>query len=749
MPATVARKAKADRDATQVELILSQIDSLPTLPVVATRLLEITANAETSAPEVTRLIESDQSVAVRVLSVTNRASMGHKADTVERAVSLLGFNGVRSLVLSIQVFETFSHRAEKPASRFERVGFWKHSLAVGCAARLLAQYAEDKGKSDWPKPEEAFVCGLVHDIGKVALDAIFPKTYARVVGAVDSSRGDIADVERDVFGLDHTTVGRRLAAHWALPAAISECIWLHHHLPASTPTQIATPDHVRVVQLADRLARHMRIGYSGNYRFERPIETTAREMGFPDDVMDRVMAELPDLIESRATMIGLDALTSKALYQEALAEANTELARVNMSLAQTNQRLEQRAICFDALRALTAGLSDEPTHEDVCKAALRAVEVLHGARPIALLAGSQRRGITFFAGLTQGAEQAQLELLLRVTDEERDRLNELTAAWWPMSMLPASLRDRLGALAGTTPAWCWPIRHHDRFLGGIVVFGQAPDDGNESYAALSDSIGAWLSSAEAATGAQKLNEELVEMNRQLVGSQAEVARMRSLSMIGAMAAGAAHELNNPLAVISGRAQLLMGDAHGEAVQRAASLISENAHRASAIVSELMEFAKPNPPEPTVWSLGTLLGDLRHTWIEKGVFTEKQFLLHLSDDLPEIRADASQIAKLFDEMIRNAAEAMNQTDKPILRINCSGHVTDERIVIEVTDNGRGMSAAVLEEALTPFFSHRTAGRGRGLGLSRAVRYAEINDGRVRLTSRENEGTVVLIELPIVG
>jgi signal transduction histidine kinase len=336
-----------------------------------------------------------------------------------------------------------------------------------------------------------------------------------------------------------------------------------------------------------------------------------------------------------------------------------------------------------------------------------------------------------------------------VTGTAIDQLNELTAAWWPASMMPASFRDQLSGLAAGEAAWCWPIRHHDRFWGGIIIFGESPADGDESYAALSDSIGAWFSAAEAATAAQKLNEEVVEMNRRLIASQAEVARMRSLSMTGAMAAGAAHELNNPLAVISGRAQLLMSEEQGDKVQRAAATISENAHRASGIVSELMEFAKPDPPEPTDWSVAELLGDLRRSWIEKGVFTEKQFQLRLSDDLPEIRADASQIAKLFDEVIRNAAEAMDKSDNPLLTINCTGHVTDDKVVIEVTDNGCGMSASVLEEAMTPFFSHRTAGRGRGLGLSRAVRYAEINNARLRLTSRENEGTVVLIELPIVG
>src|SRR5206468_4221509 len=207
--------------------------------------------------------------------------------------------------------------------------------------------------------------------------------------------------------------------------------------------------------------------------------------------------------------------------------------------------------------------------------------------------------------------------------------------------------------------------------------------------------------------ARQLNEELVEMNRRLVQSQADHARLRSLAMVGEMAAGAAHELNNPLAVISGRAQLLNREEAAEDVRRGASLINEAAHKASQIVTELMEFAKPSPPEITVWPVEKLLGDVRQEWLEKGVLTEDQFQLRLSDGLPQIRADASQIKMLFDEVIRNAVEAMREAPSPSLVVDCQADSADERIVVKIHDNGCGMTPEVSERAMDPFFSHRPA------------------------------------------
>lgn len=744
-------KSKAPGPLSQVEMILAQVDSLPTLPAVATRLLQMTTRDQAGLREVVRMVETDQSLAVRILSAVNRADMGMRADNVERAVSLLGFNGIRSLILSVQIFESFIHRQEPGVSGFDQRGFWKHSLAVACAARLLASINQPaRGPAagqDAIAGEEAFLCGLVHDIGKVVLAALFPKTYDRVVTAAEAVRGCIRDVERDVFGVDHVTVGRRLAAHWKLPVMIDECIWLHHHLPASTPSRVKHTNHIRAVQFADRLARLMCIGYSGNHECEYTLAEAAGEMGLDQAAVDRVMAELPDLIEARAELLGLDKVTSKDVYQEALSEANRELARINSTLSAANGRLELRSSCLEALRKLNSLLGTAPTHEDICRAGLQAAALLTPARPLALLAWSPHRSVVFVTELDAQDETVRIRALLEADSGAPAELRDQDCTWWPVSLLPKSLLDSAAGIIRAAPAWYRPIRHHDQFWGVFVVSGNVPVELNDSFAALSDSLGAWLNGAESSTEALRLNEELAEMNRRLVATQGEMARLRSLLMVGEMAAGAAHELNNPLAIISGRAQLLMSDLHGGEVQRSVSLIAEQARRASDMVSDLMEFAKPLPPQPSTWSAGKLLREIRDGWLEKGLLNPEQFELRLSDDMPEVRADAGQMRRLFDELIRNAIEAMQGSQQPKLSINYRGRLADDRIVIEVQDNGCGMTPEVLEKAATPFYSHRTAGRGRGMGLSRAVRYAEINGGRIRLTSRVNEGTVARVELPL--
>lgn len=738
-------------EASQAELILAQIDSLPTLPAVATRLLELTSDDRSGAREVIQLIESDQSLSARILALARRANVATSVTTVERAVVILGFEAVRNLILSVQIFETFSHRKERQGARFNRVEFWKHSLAVACAARLLGQETAAVGRvarSGSPRPEEVFICGLLHDIGKVVLDACFPKSYDRVVAKVEERAGCIADVEREVFGLDHALVGSRLAMHWKLPAMIAETIWLHHNSPTATPSRLAHPEHVRLVQVADRLVRHMRIGYSGNQFLDEPLAVSAAAIGLSKESVERVMSALPELVEARAEFIGLDRLTSKDVYEGALARANEELARMNDSLTETNRRLHQRSRCFEAINNLRAALGDVLTHERVVQAAAEALAGNLAEGTVSVLGYSQARSVYAVASCEPGGESLYRDVLPAGDAGDLGPLVEARAIWVPASVLPKTLLDRVMASLDAMPTWCYPIHDPNGFAGAIFVSGQKPADSDELVPVLADWIGAWLGASESTTVTRRLNEELAEINRRLLASQSELARARSLVMVGEMAAGAAHELNNPLAVISGRAQLLNRDGVDDDVRKAAVLISDHAHRASAIVNELMEFAKPASPQPEVVDLPQLMGEIRRAWIEKKAIPEAQFRLDLSDGLPSIRVDALQIRMLFDEVIRNAIEAMRETPEPLLVMNCRCDLADDRVVIRVQDNGCGMAPEVLERAIDPFFSHRPAGRGRGLGLSRAVRFAEINGGRVRIDSRPGAGTRVFVELPAV-
>ncbi len=744
----------ADR-AERVELLLAQLDNLPTLPAVATRILELTTASNSSAKEVIRLIESDQSLTAKILAMTRKASAGVRTEvaTVDKAVILLGFEAVRNAVLSVKIFEVFARSDGAPPTAFDRTEFWKHSLAVACGAQLAAQQLRLK-----VDPEHAFVGGLLHDLGKVALDTILPKSYDRIIRRTNALRGCITDVEREILGLDHLVVGRRLAQKWRFPDNLSECIWLHHHGLSALPASVRHRDLVRLVYFADRLARELRIGYSGNYHTDAMAVAVGEELGLNAQQYDTIVGELGRRIEERAHLIGLDQFTSQELYVKALADANEEMSRANTTLAAANQQLAVRSRYFSAVNEMNGRMSERASLGDVCAAAAAAVQRALETPMAAVFFFSDSTQLVH-VGIADGREGMPVRSL--AWDGSLIPRSESWSSagvgggvtFLPCAAAAPAMMERLRAETGTAAPWLCPLISDGKCMAGVLIAGPADAAAHWSresaeLTTLLTAVRLWLTNVEVRHNAQRLNEDLSDINRRLQQAQREAARARSLAMVAEMAAGAAHELNNPLAVISGRAQMLKTSPPDEATQRTADLIAEQAKRCSQIVTELMEFARPREPERQAVAVGALLEHLRDEWLSQTSLDPSRFVLDLSDELPTIHVDRKQIENAFHELIRNAMEAMeNRT--PRLVINCDWDPTDERVVIRVEDNGRGMAAETLERAMDPFFSHREAGRGRGLGLSRAARWIEINGGRLRLDSREGEGTTAFVEFPVLG
>ncbi|MGB7160537.1 MAG: HDOD domain-containing protein, partial [Tepidisphaeraceae bacterium] len=354
----------------RVELILQQLEELPTLPAIALRVLEATGDDRSNAGDVVKLIESDPAMTARILQLVHRADVGVAGDvkTVERAVILLGFEAVRSAVLAISVFQVFSGQSALPGRQFSRDEFWKHSIGVACCAELLATAMKASGAKPPIDPSEAFVCGLLHDVGKVALDAALPKSFGRVVEAVDLLRGNIADVERTVIGLDHMVVGKRLAERWQLPANMRDCIWLHGQLPQALPASVKNPRLVNLITLADILVRERHLGYSGNYSFTFAQQNLIEAIGITPEQIEGAVQQLVAHIEPRAKALGLGQSSSHELYQHALTQANKELGRVSGQLAAKNRRLAIRAKFFDALSGFQGELRADAPPQDVLKA---------------------------------------------------------------------------------------------------------------------------------------------------------------------------------------------------------------------------------------------------------------------------------------------------------------------------------------------------------------------------------------------
>jgi len=752
---TITTEITSDQARSKrVDMIVRQLDSLPTLPVVATKLLQVATAKESSIKEVVALIESDQSLTAKILGLTRKAHLGLSGtvSTVEKAVVMLGFDAIRNAVLSIQVFETFGQKGAKgsePKSAnepFDRQEFWKHCLAVACAAQLIVEQLPSRKTL---AADEVFVCGLLHDLGKVALDTCLPKSFARVVEIAVNNRTSISDVERRILGIDHAAIGKRLGEHWKLPEAIINVIWMHHHKSTSLPESVKHHDLIDVIYLADLIAREQRIGFSGNFIFGDRSEPVAQRLGIKPEGYQKILLDLRKRMGERSALIGLDELSSETLYQQALQAANAELGQLNQSLTVSNRKLKARSRYFESINQLHEKLNPN----------MPVVEMLEH------MAGSVRTAIDTTAVMVyrQDAENRFLEVAFADQAGSQARLFEISSSEGltsPKAEDDGFLVDPPGCLdemithyvkkLGPNPVKLIRLSCREVPIGGILLSVDSLMNDRlwrerQEIDSLCTACGLALGQSLALESKDRMAEELLFLTRQMQELEQKLLEVRCVAAIGELAAGAAHELNNPLAIISGRAQLLVDQEEDSDRHKALEVIITQAKRASEIITELMDFAKPVKPQRKMTDLVELLRSGVESFTQTHHLQNDQIEVEIKEGAEKAYCDRQQLASAIKEIMINSLEASTPGDLRI-KIQMVAEDDGQYIQIRISDNGSGMEASVLNRALDPFFSSRKAGRGRGLGLSRAYRYLQSNNGNLWLESAPNMGTTAFIRIP---
>ncbi len=244
--------------------------------------------------------------------------------------------------------------------------------------------------------------------------------------------------------------------------------------------------------------------------------------------------------------------------------------------------------------------------------------------------------------------------------------------------------------------------------------------------------------------ARNLSEQLAEANRQLQTAQNEILRSRTLITVGEMAAGAAHEMNNPLAVISGRSQLLASQLADPKLKTMANLVAEQSHRLSQIITELMAFAKPETPRPVESDLAELVNKALHEAKQQTEAADRTIEVTFTE-VPPVLVDPTQVAAALVEVLNNSLQATDPA-KGQIQMHGAFDPYSQKVVLTIADNGCGMDETTLKRSFDPFFSSKPAGRRRGMGLAKALRWIESSGGSIRLESQLGQGTRAIILLP---
>lgn len=201
---------------------VARTPGLGMLPQVTSQVLRLVDNPNASPRQIGALIERDAGLASKLLRSANTAYYGApgRIKTVTQAISVMGLSAVRSIVMG-QAYQQMSS-VRGASKRFDRLAFWQHSLATASAARVLAKL---KG---WRDPEEAFLAGLLHDLGRLVMDKFLPNEFDQILTISLERAIPLLDAEREVLGYTHVEVGELLGAEWNLPESIREAIRRHH-----------------------------------------------------------------------------------------------------------------------------------------------------------------------------------------------------------------------------------------------------------------------------------------------------------------------------------------------------------------------------------------------------------------------------------------------------------------------------------------------------------------------------------------
>lgn len=262
---------------------------IPTIPEVAARALREMGNPRSDGPRIASIISRDHGLTTRVLQLTNSAAFGltRKVTSLEHAAMILGFQRLKTLVVSASCRQLYRHFG------WLEMELWLHSVACGGATQLIAKLKQV------PHAEEAFVAGLMHDVGKVVMNNAEPERFRAVVQAADKDNFEDAEHhEREAFGFTHSEVGALLIRRWELAPQLASCVLMHHEPELLATEDPDVHDLGWAVVLADEICHREGLG-SPAREYEVPLEASeaAGQLGFTADELESLVLRVREAFE--------------------------------------------------------------------------------------------------------------------------------------------------------------------------------------------------------------------------------------------------------------------------------------------------------------------------------------------------------------------------------------------------------------------------------------------------------------------
>ncbi|MFC1725671.1 HDOD domain-containing protein [candidate division KSB1 bacterium] len=233
------------------ERFISRVDYIPTLPVVFNKILQTLNNPKSSAKDLKTIIINDMAISAKILNLANSAYFGfnRRITEITNAIVVIGFKTIKNIVLSISIIDTFKKLSS--TGDFDRTQYWLNSIGSAQTAVKIGTLL------NIPNKESLYISGLLSNIGRVLMDYFFPEFYTQVIEKSNSSLKEVHEIEKEIFGFDHTEAGFQVARKWEFPDSLADSIRFHHNLE-NAPEESRTLS--AIVDLSNIISRSSGLG---------------------------------------------------------------------------------------------------------------------------------------------------------------------------------------------------------------------------------------------------------------------------------------------------------------------------------------------------------------------------------------------------------------------------------------------------------------------------------------------------------
>jgi putative nucleotidyltransferase with HDIG domain len=265
-----------------INTIINKVTDLPSLPEVVIQLNELLKDNSSALDIVTGIIEKDAGLSTKVLRLANSSYYGlsSQVDSVSRAIIVLGFNTVCNVTMSVGVSALF--KQQKKGVDIDMSGLWIHTLGCAVSSKVIMK------KKNEMESEKAFVCGILHDIGKVVIAHAVPEEQRKILSLMTNSGKTLIQAETEVLGADHAEIGYTVAKKWRFPDYILEVI-RHHHLPSAART---VPEMTSAVHLGNAISKALSFGGSTENRVTSVDSFAWKQLGIKESDIPLLITDI-------------------------------------------------------------------------------------------------------------------------------------------------------------------------------------------------------------------------------------------------------------------------------------------------------------------------------------------------------------------------------------------------------------------------------------------------------------------------